>query len=135
SPFTRPLPHQLENGRVQIALQNYTNSLDLDEGRSGTQSGPCSAGEVDLFGAGTRFSPCAIGWVSAGEWVEYEVADLPEGKYHIAVRIASADAGQEAVVSVNGKEVGAVQTSGGDWNSWTTELIKDVPLQGNIAVR
>lgn len=135
SPFTKPVPHRLEGGRVQFELQNYVRYLELDQQRSGTQSGPCSVGEVDLYGAGSRFSPCAIGWTSPGEWVEYEVAELPAGKYHIAVRIASADAGMEAVVSINGKELGAAFTSGGNWTSWSTEVIKDVPLQSDAVVR
>ncbi len=135
SPFSKPVPHRLEGGKVQIELQKYVRYLELDQQRSGTQAGPCSVGEVDLFGAGTRYSPCGIGWVSPGEWVEYEVVDLPKGNYHIGARIASADAGLEAVISINGNEVGAAITRGGDWNSWSTELIKDIPLHGDAVVR
>lgn len=135
SPFAKPVPHQLVNGRVQIELQKYSKFLELDQQRSGTQAGPCAEGQVDLFGAGTRFSPCSLGWVSAGEWVEYEVVELPESSYNITLRIASADPDLEAVVTVNGERVGIVQTKGGDWNDWTTEVIKDVSLQGDVNIR
>lgn len=134
-PLIKPDPHRFDGDKVKIELQKYAGYLELDTQRSGTLEGPCGEGEVDLYGSGTSDSPCSLGWVNAGEWVEYELADLPEGNYHIALRIASVDVGREVVVSINGEEVGSVQNFSGGWNSWSTEVIKDVPLEGNAVLR
>lgn len=62
-----------------------------------------------------------VGWIAAGEWLEYAVDVKAPGIYDLQVRIASPDAGGRMRVLMEGKEVGAVAIPAtGGWQSWQT---------------
>jgi len=73
-----------------------------------------------------------IGWIDAGEWVEYTVNVAQSGLYSFAFRYASGNAsgGGPFRLELNGvpitSNITVASTSG--WNTWATRTITDVPL-------
>jgi beta-glucanase (GH16 family) len=75
-----------------------------------------------------------IGWIEAGEWLEYLVEIKESSAYSIAARVASPNAGGSLIVEVDGKDMtGAmsVPTTGG-WQNWTTITKGDVRLAAGV---
>ncbi len=63
-----------------------------------------------------------VGWVGAGEWLEYTVNVGTAGNYNLEFRVASAGAGGTFHLEVNNVDKTGPLTvpSTGDWQSWTT---------------
>ena len=63
-----------------------------------------------------------IGWIAAGEWLNYTVNVAAAGTYAIDVRVASNGAGGTFHIEVNGvNKTGAISVpSTGGWQTWQT---------------
>ncbi|MDH3322676.1 MAG: glycosyl hydrolase, partial [Flavobacteriaceae bacterium] len=73
-----------------------------------------------------------IGWIAAGEWVEYSIDVATAGKYDVSFRYASGNSsgGGPFYFEVNGKKISqdmSVSTTG-SWTSWSTKTISDIEL-------
>ncbi|MDO8587803.1 MAG: carbohydrate-binding protein [Armatimonadota bacterium] len=64
-----------------------------------------------------------VGWIVAGEWLEYTVSVASTGDYSINTRVASPSADSAFKIQIDGADV-ALSTksfpSTGDWQNWTT---------------
>lgn len=62
-----------------------------------------------------------VGWVGAGEWLQYTTS-LPAGTYTLTVRVACLGAGGTFHVEENGKNLTGAMTvpNTGNWQKWTT---------------
>ena len=63
-----------------------------------------------------------VGWVFAGEWLNYTVTVASAGTYDLEFRVASAGAGGTFHLEVNGvnKTGGLTVPNTGGWQTWTT---------------
>ena len=77
-----------------------------------------------------------LGWVGAGEWLNYSVTVAAAGTYTIEVRVASAAAGGTFHIEAKGVDVtGPLTVPGtGGWQTWTTVRKDGVSLSGGSQV-
>src|SRR6476469_2102016 len=75
-----------------------------------------------------------VGWVDAGEWLNYTANVVVSGRYTIAVRVASTGTGGTFHIDVNGtnKTGPLVIPNTGGWQTWTTVTATDVLLDAGI---
>ena len=119
---------------VRVQAQDYSRFNESDNNRDGATSGRCSQGMVDLVDVTDNGGTCAVGYVAAGEWVEYDVANLVPGTYSIVLRTSSQNAGRRVQVSVAGASVGEVDSVGNGWESYVDNTLTSVAIRSNSAV-
>lgn len=77
-----------------------------------------------------------VGWLAAGEWLEYSVNVAAAGTYDVEVRVASAQAGGSFHLEIDGAALGTstpVPNTGG-WQTWTTVTLTDLTLAAGARV-
>lgn len=121
-------------GRVEA--EQYTAATDKTAGNANT----AAVTQCTYYGLGVDVQnasggTCNVGWTQAGEQLRYRIGTAG-GRYDLNVRLASLYNGQRARIAINGQEVGVVSTSGGGWQAWTTETLRnvDVPAGATITV-
>ncbi|HYF48359.1 MAG TPA: carbohydrate-binding protein, partial [Planctomycetota bacterium] len=110
-----PLP-----GRIQAEDYKAGGFYDTTSGNSGGQYRNDS---VDIEGCSDTGGGYNVGWISAGEWLAYNVNVAQSGTYRLTARVASAVAGTKTMhVSVNGTDVtGAMSfTNSSGWQAWVS---------------
>jgi hypothetical protein len=128
----RPLP-----GTIQAE--------DFDTGGEGAayhDRSPGNAGgayretDVDLEGTADTPAGVNVGYVGAGEWLNYTVNVARSGSYIIEVRLASPAAGGIFHIEIDGVDrtgpLGVPATGG--WQQWTTIARPGVQLPGGVSV-
>lgn len=81
-----------------------------------------------------------IGWLAAGEWLEYTIDLQTAGKYDLNLRYASGNSngGGPFYFEIDGKKISAditVPTSG-NWNTWATKTVNNIEFtQGKHILR
>ena len=91
---------------------------DVDSGNSG---GQYRSEDVDIENCGE--GGYNVGWISAGEWLEYTVDVASTGNYDMEIRVARSPAGTSSLhVESDGNDVTGILTvpSTGGWQSWTS---------------
>lgn len=79
-----------------------------------------------------------MGWIDAGEWLEYSVNVAQSDLYSIEVRVASESAGGNLHIEFDGDNVTSFRhfNATGGWQNWTTMAIHNVALsQGQQVMR
>jgi len=77
----------------------------------GIQSEPC-----EDTGGGKN-----IGYITKGDWVDYDVNILYSGNYNLKFRVSSSTNGGKIIVKSGSTVLATVSVSGtGDWNTWAT---------------
>lgn len=116
TPMALPGTIQAENFDAGGATVAY---FDQTAGNTG---GQYRSTDVDIAGAVDTGGGYTLGWVDAGEWLNYSVNVGTAGLHDIEVRVASAGAGGTFHLEVNGQNVtGAMSvpnTNG--WQTWMT---------------
>lgn len=72
-----------------------------------------------------------VGWIEAGEWLEYTINVLQSGNYKINYRYASDNSNAGPFYfEVDGQAVsGDIEVSGtGDWDNWSTATVNNIDL-------
>ena len=72
-----------------------------------------------------------VGWIEAGEWLEYTVAVAQSGYYKMDFRYASNNAsGGPFSLELDGQQVASniTTSSTGDWDNWATKAVTGIPL-------
>jgi len=117
-------------GGTPISLPGTIQAPNFDEGGQGVSYGDTTPGNT---GGAYRQSdvdiePSAeggydVGWIAAGEWLNYTVNVPAAGTYTVAARIASPNGGATMHLGFNGPssvwQALSVPSTGG-WQSWTT---------------
>ena len=63
-----------------------------------------------------------VGWIDAGDWMDYEVNVTKAGSYTVSFRVASANGGGQLQLQSAGQSLASVAIpSTGGWQNWTTE--------------
>jgi phosphatidylserine/phosphatidylglycerophosphate/cardiolipin synthase-like enzyme len=93
--------------------------LDHDAGNNG---GQYRTTDVDIETTVDSGGGYNVGWVGAGEWLNYTVTVGSAGTYDIEARVASPGAGGTFRIEVNGADVTGPITvpNTGGWQSWVT---------------
>ncbi|MBN8430392.1 thrombospondin type 3 repeat-containing protein [Microbulbifer salipaludis] len=122
-----PLPTQL-----RIEAEDYARFFDTTAGNTG---GACRNDDVDLEATTDIGGGCNLGYVAAGEWLEYDFA-LAAGTYRMTSRVASQNGGAGYSLSIDGNSVanGSVPATGG-WQSWQSQDLGTLSLDGNHSLR
>ena len=71
---------------------------------------------------------CLVGWATADEWLEYDVAVPQSGLFDISARMASATAGRQLQLSVDGSLVGLLTSPNAGYNAFDDRRIQNVSL-------
>lgn len=73
-----------------------------------------------------------IGWISAGEWLEYTIDVQSAGNYDLSLRYASGNSsgGGPFYLEIDGNKISPDITVNdtGDWDSWSTKIINNIEL-------
>ena len=120
-------------GGMALVLPNVIQVENFDDGGAGRAYADMSAGNsggkyrttenVDIESTNDGGSGgFDVGWVAAGEWLNYTVDVASAGNYDIEVRVASAGAGGTFHIEVNGVDKTGPLTvpNTGGWQTWTT---------------
>ncbi|MDA3893438.1 MAG: carbohydrate-binding protein [Salinivirgaceae bacterium] len=79
-----------------------------------------------------------VGWIEAGEWLEYTINASQAGKYKAALRYASGSStgGGPFYFSVNGTKVSVAESviTTGDWGAWLSKEVNNVVLPAGESV-
>lgn len=79
-----------------------------------------------------------VGWIAAGEWLEYTVEVQQAGLYDLTLRYASGNqaGGGPIRLESDGKVIQSGITLGysGDWDTWTSKAVNDIPLKSGRQV-
>ncbi len=113
---------QFDNGGEGVAYHDTT---------AGNSGGVYRSTDVDIEPAsGGGYD---VGWMAAGEWLNYTVNIAAAGTYTMSFRVAALGAGGTFHVEVNGTNVtGSVSIPNtGDWQAWQT-VSKTVTLPGGL---
>lgn len=107
---------------------------DTDAANNGGQYRPTE--QVDIEATTDTGGGYNVGWISAGEWLEYTVNVAQTGTYTVEFRVASQMSGGALHLEKDGANLtGAVtapQTGG--WQAWTTISAANVSLSSGVQV-
>ncbi|CAN5864463.1 hypothetical protein BH24ACI4_BH24ACI4_08120 [soil metagenome] len=121
TPFTGtpyPLPGTMEAENFDNGGQNVAY-VDTTTGNAGAQH---RSTDVDIEGTTDTGGGYNVGWVAAGEWLQYTVSVGTAGTYDLEFRVASGGAGGTFRLDVNGVDLTGPLTipNTGNWQAWTT---------------
>lgn len=79
-----------------------------------------------------------VGWLQAGEWLEYTVDVQTAGLYNLVIRYASGNQAGGGPLRIESDGQSVAQninfSYSGDWNTWTNKLVNGVPLKSGEQV-
>ena len=122
-----------------IQAENFDNGgaglayVDTSTGNSG---GQYRTTDVDIERTSDGGAGYDIGWVAAGEWLNYTVNVATTGTYDIDVRVASPSSGGTFHIEVNGVDKTGPLTvpNTGGWQTWSTVRKAGVSLSAGSQV-
>lgn len=118
-----------------IQAEDFTNYLDSDSRNNG---GKYRSTSVDIETSRDTAGGYNIGWVKAGEWLEYDVNVHTSGTYQAQVRVASTKSSGKFSFDVDGRQVTPVVSVNNtrNWQSWRTQTVSLGTLSaGNHTLR
>ncbi len=97
---------------------------------AGNLGGKYRSTDVDIESTSDTGGGYDIGWVGAGEWLQYTVAVATAGTYDLDIRVASPGSGGAFHIEVNGvNKTGSVAVPNtGGWQTWQTIRVSGVTL-------
>lgn len=110
----------------------YVDGSQINEGDYRTNE------YVDAADSGSEGK--TIGWLAAGEWLEYTIDVQTAGKYDLNLRYASGNSngGGPFYFEIDGKKISADITlpTTGNWNTWATKTVNNIEFtQGKHILR
>jgi hypothetical protein len=92
------------------------------------------ATDVDIEATSDAGGGFNVGWIGAGEWLDYDIRVQTAGYYDLSARVASPYTGKSFRVLVNGQDVtGSISVPGtGAWQTWQTVTRPNVYLPAGI---
>jgi len=117
------------------AVPGTIQAEDFDDGgfwdsTAGNEGGEYRSTAVDIEPCGDAGGGFNVGWIDAGEWLEYTVAVETSGAYELSLRVASPYDDRTVRVEIDGIDVTgslSIPNSGG-WQNWATIRANDVRL-------
>src|SRR5205085_3591368 len=104
--------------------------------RRGNDGGQYRATDVDIEATTDTGGGYNVGWIDAGEWLEYTVSVASAGSYNINMRVASCCSGGSFHIEMNNVNVTGTQSfaSTGGWQTWITKTVSNVSLSAGQQV-
>ena len=132
-------------GGTAVSLPGTIQAENFDAGAAGVAYVDTTAGnfggeyrgtDVDIESSADSGGGYDVGWVSAGERLNYSVNVSTAGTYDVDVRVASAGAGGTFHIEVNGVDKTGRLTvpNTGGWQTWTTVRKSAVSLSAGPQV-
>ena len=89
---------------------------------------------VDIEASSDADASPNIGWMQAGEWLEYTVEFRVTQLYNLYTRVASANGGGQYRILIDGVDVSGTMdvSSTGSWQTYVTHVIKDIPVTAGV---
>lgn len=106
---------------TRVEAENYDAAYDTTSGNAGSASNCVYRGlNVDVGNTGDTNGSCAVGWIAAGEYLEYTL-NLEGGDYQLTSRVASDLSQGSYEVYLDGQLIASdsVPDTGG-WGVWET---------------
>ena len=108
-----------------IQAENFDEggeAVAYHDGSSGNDGGAYRGTDVDIESTSDAGGGWNVGWMSAGEWLQYTVSVTAAGTYTLDARVASEGSGGTFHVEVNGIDKTGPLTipDTGGWQSWRT---------------
>jgi hypothetical protein len=100
----------------------------------GNEGGQYRATDVDVEASSDAGGGFNVGWMDAGEWLEYRIAVQTAGAYRILCRVASPFGGTTLRVAIDGNPIGNVINvpNTGSWQTWQSVPTSPVDLSPGI---
>lgn len=117
----RNIPGRIEGEHYDLGGQGIAFN-DLTTGNSGNAF---RTDNVDLEATTDAGGGYNVGWIQAGEWLEYTVNVTTAGAYQLSARVAAISTGKTFHVELDGTNVSgtiAVPNTGG-WQVWQTVVV------------
>lgn len=106
--------------------------FDTGDGNNG---GAYRTDNVDISSTTDGGADYNVGWVDAGEWLEYTVDVAATGTYYLSYRVATPENTGQIQIKVNGSTLSTTDIPAtGDWNEWETVDAEDVNLNAGEQV-
>ena len=112
---------------VRHAVPGIIQAEDFNEGAywdstPGNRGNAYRATDVDIEPTADAGGGFNIGWMAAGEWLEYTVHVATAGYYDVSARVASAYSGKRFRILVNGSDVSGILSvpNTGGYQIWQT---------------
>jgi hypothetical protein len=136
-------PPSTPYGGTPLAVPGTIQAENFDDGgegvayhdlTSGNAGGAYRATDVDIESTTDTGGGYDVGWISAGEWMNYTVNVTSAGSHSINLRVASPAAGGTLHIEINGVNVtGSVTVPNtGGWQNWTTLTVSGVNLNAGV---
>jgi|GEM_PF-946695 len=134
-------------GGTPIEIPGKIEFENFDEGGNGFAYADSTAGndseanyrpgeDVDIQVCTDEGDGYNLGWVEAGEWLEYTVNVKTAGKYNILIRAASNGTGKTVSLSSDGTDIAtniAIPDTKG-WQTWKDTVVYDINLNAGEQV-
>jgi len=135
----RVLPGQQPFGGVAPSIPGIVEAENFNEGGEGVAYHDLTAGntggqyrqtDVDISSATDGTSGYALGWVSAGEWLAYEVVATTTTTYTVEMRVASLGNGGAMHIEIDGTDATGpmIVPNTGGWGAWQSVSHAGIPL-------
>ncbi|MEO1381673.1 MAG: glycosyl hydrolase [Bacteroidota bacterium] len=131
-----PIPGTIDVGHYDFFEGGNGQGItynDLSPGNNGDFREEENVDATELNGEGAT-----VGWISAGEWLEYTVEVQQAGYYDFSIRYASGNnqGGGPIHLESDGKIItpNINLSYTGDWDNWQTRTVSDVPLKSGKQV-
>jgi hypothetical protein len=97
---------------------------------SGNTGAAYRADDVDIQATADSTGAYNIAWITAGEWLAYDVNVTTGGSYTFGVRVSSPYSGKRFHIELDGINVSGAITvpNTGGWQSWTHVWTKWIPV-------
>lgn len=130
-PTPTPTPQQQPYGGTPWAIPGTIQAENYDTGGEGVAYHDTTAGNsggayrsdsVDIESTSDAGGGYNVGWIDAGEWLEYTVNVASSGTYYVEARVASLSAGGTLHVEFDGVNKTGPMSFGatGGWQNWIT---------------
>ncbi len=116
----------------KIEAENYDlggQTIAFSDNTAGNSGGAFRGDDVDIEATTDAGAGYNIGYIAAGEWLEYTV-NVTAGTYKLDVRVAATAAGKSFHIEMDGNNVSgtiSVPNTGG-WQTWQTVTINNISL-------
>ncbi|MDB5257891.1 MAG: glycoside hydrolase family 18 [Chitinophagaceae bacterium] len=116
-----------------IQAENYDlggEGLAYHDTETANQGGAYRTDGVDVQATTDAGGGYNVGYIAAGEWLEYTTNVSTAGNYDISMRVAATAVGSTFHIELDGANItGAVAVPNtGDWQAWQTVTLKNVAL-------
>lgn len=126
-----PIPGKIEAEDFDLG-GNTISWVDNTAGNSGGKYRTNT--DVDIENTGDAGGGFNIGWVAAGEWMEYSVNVASSGTYKMEARVAATTAGRKFHIEMDGQDIsGPVNVPNtGAYQTYHTVSLENIPLTEGV---